>query len=530
MSPREVMAAPAFTSKRKSRSKAHARPGSIKIIPVKKELPDIDLSVPMPPPSPTDDPILLSGPFGPPASTPSRPQRSASVLTTTESIQTDVPVPESEDLPYYDWRSNTRPDNFNSSDSQSLMDVHPSDADVPLVELPAFNLDDLPPSSDAWSDSDDDVLNELGIGPEAIEEGEGEYTGKWRTLLVKTKQDPPSSITRARMEQWGRPVSPFPEEAKSFQIINEEEEPADGGFPLVLDLDQQDEIDEEEVRRISVEPEGEDDVPQSMLSNLQTSGRNEVSNAPSDEECSQPDATNPIPLVLHDTNWTSHRHLESDSRVRHELETVNNDMADDASDDNSSDQEAESSFVKITSADPRAAARAAAILKQVSHYRWICPSRFNFYASMIMIALRKLQSRSVSSQRQAGYPAVVPLWQEPWPEEACRKEGSRKTRPRSAPALGQVLSEVKFSYLVPPSLHYGTYWQRLKLKLVSLHLLQRTPTRRLFAPDHPWASLTCQWSVPWSIRKARDSGRRMTGNCLMHVSPMSASSLVADYT
>ncbi len=384
------------------------------------------------------------------------------------------------------------------------MDVHPSDADVPPVELPAFNLDDLPPSSDAWSDSDDDVLNDLDIGPEAVEEGEGEYTGKWRTLLVKTKQDPPSSITRARMEQWGRPVSPFPEEAKSFQIIDEEDEQARGGLALeqVLDQDQQDEIDEEEVRRISVEPEGEDDAPRSILSNLQASGHDEVSNAPSDQ-VPRPDVTNPTLLILHDTSWTTHCHSESDSRV----ETENNDMVDEASDDNSSDQETELSFVKITSADPHAAARAAAILKQVSHdHRWICPSRFNCFASMIMIALRKSQSRSVGGQRQAGRPAAVPLWQKPWPERACQKEGSRKTRLRSAPALGQVLLEVKFSYLVPPLQHYGTYWQRLKLKLVSLHLLPRTPSRRQFAADHRRASLTFRWLVPWLTRKARDSG------------------------
>jgi len=109
----------------------------------------------MPPPSPTDDPILLSGPFGPPASTPSRPQSRAPLLTATESIQKDdIPcaVPDSEALP--------------------------SDTNVPPVELPAFNLDDLPPSSHAWSESDDDVLNELGIRPEAIEDGEGEYPGK----------------------------------------------------------------------------------------------------------------------------------------------------------------------------------------------------------------------------------------------------------------------------------------------------------------------------------------------------------------
>ena len=109
-----------------------------------------------------------------------------------------------------------------------------------------------------------------------------------------------------------------------------------------------------------------------------------MSHVPSDQArspSSRPDVTNPTPLILHDTSWTTHRHLESDSRFRHELETGNNDMVDEASDDNSSDQETELPFMKITSADPRAAARAAAILKQASRYRryrrWICLSRFN---------------------------------------------------------------------------------------------------------------------------------------------------------
>ena len=343
-SPREVMAAPTFTNKRKSKSKAHARPSAIKIVPVKKELPDIDLGAPMPPPSPTDDPILLSGPFGPPTSTPSRPRSSqdrAFVPSVSESTQTDDicgqnpfgDILDSEDLPYYDWRPHTRPDTLNTSDS--LMDVHPSDADVAPVELPTFNLDDLPPSSDAWSDSDDDNRSE--IGQEAMEEGEGEFTGRWRTLLVKTKQDPPSSATRARMEQWGRPVSPFPEEAKSMQILDEEdEEQVHGSLNLepVLDQDKQDEIDEEEVRRISVEPEGENYTLRPMPSIIETSGRSESGSR------------------------VSHTVVESGMKT--------NGLLDEASDDDNSDQEAESSFVKITSADPRAAARAAAILKLVS--------------------------------------------------------------------------------------------------------------------------------------------------------------------
>ena len=409
------MAAPTFTNRRKSKFKVHARPGSIKIIPVKKELPDIDLSAPMPPPSPTDDPILLSGPFGPPTSTPSRYQTRqdyAFVPSVSESVQTnDMPssvgqnpfgdILDSEDLPYYDWRSNTRPDNLNTSDSLSLMDVHPSDADVAPVELPAFSLDDLPPSSDAWSDSDDD--NRLEMGQEAMEEGESEYTGRWRTLLVKTKLDPPSSATRARMEQWGRPVSPFPEEAKSMQILDEEEEEqVQGSLSLepVLDQDQQDEIDEEEVRRISVEPEGEDNTPQPVPSPvIETSGSDKGSNAPSTKSVSR----------------ISHAVVESEMR--------NNDMLDEASDDNS-DQEDESSFVKITSADPHAAARAAAILKLVSrHLDLVCLSWFNSSASMIMIVLRKLQSLSVGDPHQTGYHAVVLQRRIPWAVEESLKGG-----------------------------------------------------------------------------------------------------------
>jgi hypothetical protein len=310
-SPREVMAAPTFTNKRKSKSKVHARPSSIKIIPVKNELPDIDLSTPMPPPSPTDDPILLSGPFGPPTSTPSRLQSiqdCAFVPSVSESVQTD-----------------------DVGTSDSLMDVRPSDADVALAELPAFNLDDLPPSSDAWSDSDDDNRSEI-----AMEEGEDEFTGRWRTLLVKTKQDPPSSATRARMEQWGRPVSPFPEEAKSIQILDEEEEQVHGSLNVepVLDQDKQDAIDEEEVRRISVSPEGENYTLRPMPSIIETSGRPEYESR------------------------VSHTVVESDMKT--------NGLLEEASDDDNSDQETESSFVKITSADPRAAARAAAILKLVS--------------------------------------------------------------------------------------------------------------------------------------------------------------------
>ncbi|KAI0030080.1 hypothetical protein K488DRAFT_88087 [Vararia minispora EC-137] len=39
---------------------------------------------------------------------------------------------------------------------------------------------------------------------------EGEYTGKFTFLTVPTKQDPPTTRTRDRIQNWGRPVSPYP--------------------------------------------------------------------------------------------------------------------------------------------------------------------------------------------------------------------------------------------------------------------------------------------------------------------------------
>lgn len=133
---------------------------------VKQEIPDdIDLLAPMPPPSPTDDPLLLSGP------------------------------PESEPV------------------SAPVSELQVREASLTPVgecnELVQTGGADLPPSSPVagawdggWSDSDDE---EEGEG-----EGEGEYTGKWRMMNVRTMQDPPSSATRLRQERWGRPISPHP--------------------------------------------------------------------------------------------------------------------------------------------------------------------------------------------------------------------------------------------------------------------------------------------------------------------------------
>ncbi|KAI9444205.1 hypothetical protein H4582DRAFT_2190730 [Lactarius indigo] len=151
--PREVFVASPRVSKSSKRKKI------LKVV-IKKEPPEIDLSRP-PPPSPTDDPILLHARLQPPAA-----------LNPNTCTALDFPLP---GIP---------------SDVEDN-----EDPDVP--EQPVFNF--IGAGSDPWSSSN-----------EGESEQEGEYTGKFRVVRVPTKTDPPTSATRERIEQWGRPLSPFP--------------------------------------------------------------------------------------------------------------------------------------------------------------------------------------------------------------------------------------------------------------------------------------------------------------------------------
>jgi hypothetical protein len=237
---------------------------------IKKELPNIDLSAPMPPPSPSDDPLLLSGPILTPSSTPTRPlrereQRSVAVGTSasiTHKAALELPSPSSfpVDAQVFDWAC-TDPER---STDFSMMDMDQEDADIHRLPLFVLNLEDLPPSSDAdgWSDSDDDD-DEARYGDHRENgeevEGEGEYTGRWNTVKVRTKLDPPSSATRERMERWGRPITPFPKKIAKLDLLKEvhsAEEAAAGDNDMLGDGDElaesTDEEEEREVRGISV--------------------------------------------------------------------------------------------------------------------------------------------------------------------------------------------------------------------------------------------------------------------------------------
>ncbi|KAG6879848.1 hypothetical protein C0992_010806, partial [Termitomyces sp. T32_za158] len=152
--PRVVIKTPTISKSSKRKSTNRRRPSTAELF-VKIEPPQIDLSAPHSPGSPSDDPILLSVP----SSSPIRPRRKDAAVST-----------------------------------DALFDV-------------------TDPSVCVWSDDDDDNLVE------------GDYTGSFRSFNIRTKLDPPSSATRERQEEWGRPITPFPyRKIERLDLLKEEDE------------------------------------------------------------------------------------------------------------------------------------------------------------------------------------------------------------------------------------------------------------------------------------------------------------------
>ncbi|KAF8226459.1 hypothetical protein L208DRAFT_1380191 [Tricholoma matsutake] len=318
--PREVIMTPSMSksSKRKTNTKQITAKGKkiLKVVipapSVKKELPDIDLSVPMPPPSPGDDPLLLSGPILPPSSTPTRPPkqrecREVGVVTSASLTRipalhphpsipmsfppSSSPADDMEGLQPFDW---ARHADTEGSTDLSLMDMDECDTDVPRLPLFDVYLADLPASSDTggWTDSDDDddVLPGGG-GPREdgeVMEGEGEYTGKWKIIKVPTKLDPPSSATKERMEEWGRPITPYPKRISMLHLLKEvhgEEEPTRDDIDMPKDREEAtDEEEEREVREMSVPLDNEDDQEEEQVRQMSVAFESQ------DQDCTPNDA------------------------------------------------------------------------------------------------------------------------------------------------------------------------------------------------------------------------------------------------
>ena len=144
---------------------------------VKLEMPDVDLNAPMPPPSPGDDPLLLS----------------ASLQPSGPFSESDLPVQRPQSPPPF--RRTVSPSLPNvsnilpSSSPPNLSSSGPPDEEPPLFHL-------LNP--DQWSNSDGSD-SDAPIHGSPAKRGQGEFTGKFLEVLVKTKKD-----------EWGKPKSLFP--------------------------------------------------------------------------------------------------------------------------------------------------------------------------------------------------------------------------------------------------------------------------------------------------------------------------------
>ncbi|TFY76824.1 hypothetical protein EWM64_g7188 [Hericium alpestre] len=194
--PREVVLTPSPRVSKSSKRKSVGKAPRLKLV-IKKELPEIDLSKPAPPPSPTDDPLLLHG----------RPRTSKTPAKARPEV-----AEEHNDLP---------------DEQDELPDPGP-----------VFEFSNAGGADNGWSSSDNEPERDAF-------DGTGEFTGKFRMMSVPTKVDPPTSATRERIESWGRPISPFPKKWKGKEkMVVEEDEAEDevlGG--LEEDTEMTDEMD-----------------------------------------------------------------------------------------------------------------------------------------------------------------------------------------------------------------------------------------------------------------------------------------------
>lgn len=346
--PREVILTPRATPKplKRKASSRLKRPATK----IKAELPEIDLSK-VRPPSPSDDPLLLSGTRSPLLRARFTPAFSSSPPNST---CTDPPV---------SFAARLSAGRFGAValSGSPEADVHA----LPRFDAPR-TLDE---TSGAWSDSDDDGFNLTG-----------DYTGKFKVLKVPTRVEPP---TREHMESWGRPVSPFP-----YSAIMERSLPLS---EVVEDADEREAVLESMMSCQDLDLDGWEVATEPPSSDV------EPSSPPPASEDEFPDldddlamfeveaeSTQVRPLVEHpvieELDQTSLEEEEEEAQIDRELSVAVEDgpttlskpgqtvgPTEDDSSEEEDDVEGED-VIKITSGDPKAAARAAAILRMVGKY------------------------------------------------------------------------------------------------------------------------------------------------------------------
>ncbi|KAJ3850331.1 hypothetical protein EV368DRAFT_45547 [Lentinula lateritia] len=469
--PREVVHSP-VTSTTKSKRKVKGLRLDLQI---KSEPPDIDyLNAPMPPPSPTDDPLLLSGPpEGSCTPSRSRTMRDASVFADfAQNIRKQPSFALEEELVQEDDRS---------TDSMEL-DMQPHEyAEMEGIPYFGFGLEGFTvASAGAWSDSDEEVS--FGL---SYDVGIGEFTGHWRMTQVPTKADPPSSTTRTRMDDWGRPKSPYPYRRSSSSSsiprvgstspspshpksrvnpsATAEVENADRSVPLAdedhtitlhppltelsnaqeaetrsyhehQNIEEQEEQEEQEVRALSISPddEGEDSADEEEVRRLSLGPEQQFEEKDSDFEQEESE--------VEDLNFSgasmivvNERPITVDKVFEEEEEESKMDAAEDTAEmsggDESDPMSQDPGLVQITSSDPKAAARAAAILKQ------------HDYDCFTKIVLRQQQQHT----REISHYTIEKLKRDSR-RKTLSGAGISKGKPRSTPrrSLGTVVGDMVY--------------------------------------------------------------------------------------
>ncbi|KAJ3796873.1 hypothetical protein GGU11DRAFT_684903 [Lentinula aff. detonsa] len=365
---------------------------------IKSELPDNEyLNAPMPPASPTDDPLLLSGP------------------------------PES---------------SFTPSRSRIMRDASVS-ADIVqnIRKQPSFthDADGLPPSSPPTQDDSSSPSqvtyhwpNEGIVQDDWSTDSIGEFTGHWRTTQIPTKADPPSSATRSRMDEWGRPKSPYPyrrpspsaiihrigstspspshpqsransctAEAEKVLSLDDadtstfssqrndqaaEGAQADGFEPTTVEpsttsqdaethLENEEENEEQEVRALSLPPDNEDEesTDEEEVRRLSLgpdeADREDGYDSAQEEAKARDSNLNDAPDTMPGNNVVGPSSFMPTITPHHKGEELlltlsTEDVGEMSSGDESDPINQDPGLIQITSSDPKAAARAAAILKQ----------------------------------------------------------------------------------------------------------------------------------------------------------------------
>ena len=293
------------SSKRKSTA-----PKSSKklVLTIKKEPPEIDLSLPPPPASPSDDPLLLKG-------QPRRPKPHDQSIITPASIrsrETPSIVSSSASPP-------GRPRAVQLPELDASMDVGMLSTDDDMDDSfaagpPLFDFTNVPDDGDIWTDDDNDNEDDF--------DQTGEYTGRFKVLTVPTKMDPPSSCTRGRQDAWGNPSSPYPGVPRRRSLPGSSSPPLRAG-PDEGGVAPEENPDEEDVFFLDSPANTEGAARAefeegSSQQRLYARGEPEADDEPagSHQVSARSPKGSPSPLPIVDVSHVDYEHQEADHHVR----------------------------------------------------------------------------------------------------------------------------------------------------------------------------------------------------------------------